>query len=656
MAQGVRAAPLLVGIDAGGTFTDLVCFRDSAEPLGSVKVATDHDDLARTVAEGLDGLLKDFPDATVGSVHLATTLATNAIVEGKLRRTGLILIGYDRRRWEEAFADVVPAGRVAFVAGGHDLAGDEKEPLDEEALDRELLSLAGSVDGLALSAFFSVRNPAHEIRARSRARELLKGLPVTCGHELSQELDAYLRAATAVLNAGLIPPLVELLDGVEKAMARRAIEGPLMVVRGDGSLVGASWARLHPVETILSGPAAGAVGGAFLARREGGLGEGTWVVDMGGTTTDIVRVDERGLPALSVRGASVGSHRTLVKAIDIRTVGLGGDSRVTVEGEDLSVGPGRVIPLSVLAASCPDVRCRLEARLAAAQGAEEPLFLLPGPRLKESSLCLDGPVLLGDHLAKASFSRLARREAERLEKEGVVRFAGFTPTDALHLTGELRRGDGKASRFGAALLLGGGKGDGKGLEAFGRRVVREVSRLVALEVFTKALADGGLSLSGEGRALLKATATESGAGPSLQMRLGGAVAAVGAPAGAFAPLAGDLLGCRAGVFVHSPVAGAVGAALAVTHYRYAVFIRPRGKELFCVHLPQGRRDFADLEEAVAWTERFMTSWVRERACEAGSRRPLVTVEREDLEALISAGSARLYLGTYLSFRAEEGEA
>lgn len=263
---------------------------------------------------------------------------------------------------------------------------------------------------------------------------------------------------------------------------------------------------------------------------------------------------------------------------------------------------------------------------------------------------LDGPVLLGDHLARA------RREAERLEKEGVVRFAGFTPTDALHLTGELRRGDGKASRLGAALLLGGGKGDGKGLEAFGRRVVREVSRLMALEVFTKALDDRGLPLSGEGRALLKATVTESGAGPSLQMRLGGAVAAVGAPAGAFAPLAGDLLGCRTGVFGHSPVAGAVGAALAVTRYRYAVFIRPRGKELFCVHLPQGRREFADLEEAVAWTERFMTPWVRERAREAGNRRPLVTVEREDLKALVSAGSARLYLGTYLSFRAEEGEA
>ncbi len=101
------------------------------------------------------------------------------------------------------------------------------------------------------------------------------------------------------------------------------------------------------------------------------------------------------------------------------------------------------------------------------------------------------------------------------------------------------------------------------------------------------------------------------------------------------------------------MAGAVGAALAVTRYRYAVFIRPGGKELFCVHLPRGRRNFVDLEEAVAWTVRFMTPWVRDRAREAGNRRPAVTVEREDLEALISAGSARLYLGTYLWFGANE---
>jgi hypothetical protein len=167
---------------------------------------------------------------------------------------------------------------------------------------------------------------------------------------LSSTLDAPRRALTAVLNARLTPQIRHLIEALSGVLAEESIDAPLMIVKGDGSLMRADVALEYPVETILSGPAASVVGAGFLT----GLGDFV-VSDMGGTTTDVAVVSN-GRPALRAEGALVGGWRTMVKAVDVRTSGLGGDSEVTFDRQvRLRVGPRKAMPLCLLAHRFPDV-------------------------------------------------------------------------------------------------------------------------------------------------------------------------------------------------------------------------------------------------------------------------------------------------------------
>ena len=193
----------------------------------------------------------------------------------------------------------------------------------------------------------------------------MTGLPVTCAHELTSNLDAPRRALTALLNARLIPQIQNLILAVRGQMTALGLDCPLMVVKGDGSLIKDEVALTCPVETILSGPAASVVGAQALSREADIV-----VSDIGGTTTDIA-VLRGGRPVLSEDGAVVGGWRTMVEAISVHTFGLGGDSEVRLAeepwsakagrggnsggGPGLEVGPRRVVPLSLLAQQYPSV-------------------------------------------------------------------------------------------------------------------------------------------------------------------------------------------------------------------------------------------------------------------------------------------------------------
>ncbi|TIO11576.1 MAG: hydantoinase/oxoprolinase family protein, partial [Mesorhizobium sp.] len=171
------------------------------------------------------------------------------------------------------------------------------------------------------------------------------GLPVTASHELSAKLGGPRRALTTLLNARLISMIDRLVAATEGFLAARGIAAPLMVVRGDGALVSAAFARQRPIETILSGPAASLVG----ARHMTGLDDAV-VSDIGGTTTDVAVLDG-GRPRLDPEGATVGGFRTMVEAVAMRTFGLGGDSEVTLEDSALNprilLGPRRLVPLAL---------------------------------------------------------------------------------------------------------------------------------------------------------------------------------------------------------------------------------------------------------------------------------------------------------------------
>lgn len=650
----------ILGIDAGGTFTDLAFL--CGEPLeiqAKVKTPTLHDDLIHTIESGMDLILRQVDREKIRAVNLATTLATNAIVEHKLRPMGLILVGYDAEAVEETRRQgVFGTDLVRLIGGGHDPRGNERAPLDEEGLERAILELEGQVEALAVSGYFSVRNTDHELRAKAMAQKLLPGVQVTCGHELASDLDAIKRATTASLNAGLIPIVMELLRSVEQVCAARGIQAPITVVRGDGSLVSAQWASEHPIEMVLSGPASSACGACFLAGAKE-MGRASWAADIGGTTTDIIHLDRRGKPSISPQGASVGGHRTLVKAIDIQTFGLGGDSRVRFDRERrLTIGPRRVQPLCAAAVEYPGISAELE-RLLKNGGGHEPLFVFPGRRSPVAASGFErrvleqlagGPRSAESLLAEESRTVICRAELEEMETRGLVSFAGFTPTDALHVLGVLDRWDGCASELGARLLSLDPEETPKDLS---ERVRSLAVEMIALQIFRKGLALAGREIrpDGEEEHLLEMALSPKCGEDQVRLRLelGAALIGVGAPAWAFMGEVGKLVGETTLLPEGAEVAGAVGAAVGSFSLDYVVLISPLAMGGVSVHHPLGVRDYSDLETAVEDTRASMLPWIVDRAKKAGAVRPKVDFSRQDDVAWVAGGSRRVYLRTQLFF-------
>ena len=254
-----KPLPVLLGLDTGGTYTDAALFDPARGVLAAAKSLTTKHDLSIGVGGAIAQVLPLASEPIV-MVSLSTTLATNALVEGQGSPICLLLLGYERQALERAgLRQAMGSDPVEFIAGGHGPMGDEQAPLDRGAVEKAIRAYAPKVAAFAVSGYFSVRNPAHELAVKAMVRDIA-GLPVTCGHELTSKLDAPRRALTVALNARLIPQLQQLIRAVEGILKSQSIEAPLMVVKGDGSLIAAEVALNCPVETILSGPAASLVG------------------------------------------------------------------------------------------------------------------------------------------------------------------------------------------------------------------------------------------------------------------------------------------------------------------------------------------------------------------------------------------------------------
>ncbi len=670
---------IALGIDTGGTYTDAVLVEYATDQiLGSAKALTTHQDLSIGIGEAVEAVLRQrgVPDPSeVRLVALSTTLATNAIVEGQGSPVCLILIGYDPdliRRY--GFEDELVTDDVVYVAGGHDAHGDEVAPLDEDALRDAVRTRRDRVEAFAVSGYFAVRNPAHELRAQELVQEWT-GLPVTCGHHLTSRLNSVRRATTAALNASLVPLLRDLIQTVRGSLAEHSITAPLMVVKGDGSLVRAEWAMLRPIETILSGPAASAVGAWHLARQAGeALSDGVlWAVDVGGTTTDIAPLRD-GRPGLNPEGAQVGRWRTMVEAVDVHTVGLGGDSHVRMTPDRrLAIGPQRVVPLSLLARQYPEVVADLSHQAAASpheEGAAQ--FLLEGRPVErpineaEAAILkrlVRGPVSLATLVRESRYGSLELRRIERLVAERLIMRAGFTPTDALHALGDLELWDAEAARWGAQILAAQRRCP---VESLCRGVIEGVSRLVARALISKALTDEARPPDWEREptaALLVERALGDGYrptdGPGLRhevactLVLSRPVVAIGAPVQAYMPRMAEMLHTRLIIPPFAGVANALGAAAGGVVQRYRVLITPLedGKTLR-LHLPYGMRDFRGLEEAVAYARKQMVPWMEALARQAGAAQVEVQMDRHDTRAQHCRGyEDKVYLGTELTFTA-----
>lgn len=622
------------------------------------KALTTHHDLALGIREALLALPAEALPR-IGLVGLSTTLATNAIVEGRGAPVCLLLIGYDRGLIDRyAFWPALVTPNVAFVGGGHTAEGDEKEPLELAGARQAILEHCPHVRAFAVSGYFGVRNPAHELAVKALVEEL-SGLPCTCGHELTTQLDSIRRATTTALNARLIPILETLIRRVQDVLSELAVHAALMVVRGDGSLMQAQMALERPVETILSGPAASAVGAHYLSGAEDIL-----AVDMGGTTTDIVFLDG-GRPRLNAEGARVGQWRTMVRAADVGTIGLGGDSEVRLtRGGSLTIGPRRVVPLSYLGSTEPAALAALQAAAGQRERAEGLLLLRGGQAAAGHAGDADGEILAALARGPLTPTQLARalprgfflaRTLERLEAEGLVTRAGFTPTDALHVLGRFQPWSVETAAAGAGLLAGQA---GLAPEALCRAVVEGVSDRAVEAIVAKLLEDeDGLAAWPDGagaRALLRralgdAPASDLGCRLTLQRPL----VAIGAPVGAYMPAAAQALGTDLVIPEHAAVANAVGAVVGSVVQVVEARITPLGTDsVYRLHLGREVRDFSDLEAAVAWAMEAGQALARERALQSGASTVEVHVEREDHEVEVAAGwGSTIYLGTDLHFTA-----
>ncbi|MBC6438858.1 MAG: hydantoinase/oxoprolinase family protein [Rhodospirillales bacterium] len=649
---------LTLGIDTGGTYTDAVLFDTERGVLTGAKALTTKHDLTIGVAEAVDKVIDEHA-ADIALVSISTTLATNAIVEGQGSPAALILVGHapaDATRPDLTRA--LGGDPVIAVHGGHDAMGEERAPLDLDTVRAEADKVRGRVSAFAVSSLFAVRNPEHEIAVRDMLRETT-GLPVSCAHSLSSELDAPRRALTALLNARLIPLIQGLIVAVRDLMEERGVAAPIMVVKGDGSLIDAATALESPVETILSGPAASVVGAHHLSSRDD-----AFVSDIGGTTTDIALVRD-GRPLLDPQGAYVGGYRTMVRAVAVHTSGLGGDSEVRLDDRGcIQVGPRRAVPLALLTSRFPETMAVLEAQMERGWPAEyDGIFVLrqrsldtdlseltrPQRRLWEQ--LADGPVGM-DELYRDQSPKLP---LERLLDRGLVILSRYTPSDASHVLGLHGSWNAEASAIGARLWVRWWSITGHNAPEdpadFATLVVNATNTATTRALLEAAAAERHrLALpTGRAAAALLAPALEGRESDlfDIGIHFKRPVVAVGAPAETYYPEIGRRLHTEAVVPPHADVCNAVGAVAGGVAQRVDALITAPQEGLYRCHLSEGIADFEDLEEAAKHTETDVSLRARLAAEQIGADDIAVQIERHD-EIVAGKDGSRLFIESRIS--------
>jgi N-methylhydantoinase A len=355
-----RGRKLRVGIDVGGTFTDVVAI-DAAtrELVASVKVPTTHDapqGVAAGIVAAIARLLTDseVDSAAIAFIAHSTTQATNALLEGDLARVGVLglLDGFEWLSRRQMRFGALPLGSGATFAPAFTFVSARDEDAVRKAVDR---LIAGGVEAVAASESFGVDRPARESYAVELARA--RGVEGTSGHDVSAAYGLRARTRTAALNAAILPKMVRTARMTAAAVERAAIPAPLMVMRSDGGVMDVREIERRPILTLLSGPAAG-IAGALLYER---FGEGIFV-EVGGTSSDC-SVIRAGRPQM--RPARIGGHRTMLRTLDVRTLGIGGGSMLRIDRTSiLDVGPRSAHIAGCAYASFVTVQALEGARLA----------------------------------------------------------------------------------------------------------------------------------------------------------------------------------------------------------------------------------------------------------------------------------------------------
>ncbi len=634
---------LVLGIDTGGTYTDGVLLEyHSRKILAAHKSLTTKRDFSigiENVIEGID--IKD-PSA-IRMVSVSTTLATNAIAEGKGKRVALFLIGYD----PELVASFKLESRFAtpnffYFEGGHNLHGQEKTKLDLPALVAKTNQIKEDVDAIAISSYFSPLNPEHEIRTHKAISQICD-LPLVLGHQLSTKLGSVERATTAALNASLLAVLQDFIIAVRRAMERRGIEAPLMVVRGDGTLMSDEFAARSPVETIHSGPAASAIGGRFLSRTDDAL-----IVDVGGTTTDLALI-QNGEVTISETGASVSGYKTSVKAANLLSIGLGGDSHITLDRENnITIGPERVVPLAYLAQEHPNIRIRLKSLTQKTWPAPSPKwleywFLLREPKNPQSlktnqekelvKLLQDGPKAIPEILEALSLFHLNQLGADTLIRQEIIGKSGLTPTDLLHVDGRYKLWDTEASQYGLKILSNYLNWESQGLTDFiWSQTVEMIVKAIIEFLSEKTIPPLKHYASEFGPWIFHNSLYQEHPHLETQIRLRSPIIGIGAPAEIMLAEVAKRLHTELILPDHYFVANAVGAIAGSVMVSEEILIYPHlspsGLDIigYFVQARDSREEYEELEDALKYARALSQERALSAALRSGADNPQVIVE------------------------------
>lgn len=345
-----------LGVDVGGTFTDLLLFDDASGSFWRHKTPSTPHDSSQGVLVGVEAICESagITPADIEILLHGTTVATNAVLEGKGARVGLIVTqGY--RQMLQIARSLVPGGLAAWiiwpkpqplaaledtveVSGRIDAKGLEVRPVEEAGIRAAVQILKDEgVEAVTVSLMNAYLNGAHELRVGEIVAEMMPGVPLSLSHEVLPEMQEYERTLTTVANAAVRPVVSRYVRNLREQLRGRGMAGRLALLRSDGGLMTSEKSEEHPVSLLMSGPAGGVTGALWVAKNAG-LGN-ILTLDVGGTSTDVALI-ENGDPRRT-RTTDVGHLSVRASSLDVKTVGAGGGSIAYVPEltKALRVGP-----------------------------------------------------------------------------------------------------------------------------------------------------------------------------------------------------------------------------------------------------------------------------------------------------------------------------
>ena len=657
-----------IGIDTGGTYTDAVAYDfDAKKILETAKALTTKEDFSRGILQALEGISTSLlNEAEI--LSLSTTLATNACVENRGGNAKLIIFGGDKRVIDDLGAayGLPPSDELYLQESYTTFSGViEREP-DWELFCKNIENGYEDLDCVGIVEINAMRTGAS---AEKQAKTLFGekyDIPAICGHELFSNLNYLQRGSSALLNARLFPVIGEFMEAIKTAVSKRGIKAKLIIMRSDGSVMSEEFASLHPIETLLCGPAASALGGLRLCDETNGV-----VIDMGGTTTDISLI-KGGVPVSNDGGVSLGKWKTFVNGLYNKTIGLGGDSAIHYTKNGIYLEEYRVVPLCVAASTYPviidNLRRLVQEERKHTKFLHEHLLLTKdideSPRYtkEEKRLCAalkKGPLSL-EYAAYAMGKNIFSIDAWRLVKEGIVQICGLTPTDIMHIKNDFSQYSTEASLLGAEYVA---FSTGISVDKLCELVYREVKRKLYLNIIIALLEnqnkhykmhgvpDELVNLINNSFDSAEKCADDDFIKTSFSTEY--SLIGTGAPIPVFLDDVAKMLNTRAVIAENYEVANAVGAITGNLDATHSVEITRTNKMDFVVFGNDETKSFREREDAEAFAVSQAEQGALKEVLARGAKGEITVYSQiEHLETMVYTHP--VYLGSTVTARAVGG--